>query len=170
MVSEITLSGYVGGEVEFVRGEGWSAARFRLGSTPYWRKGDEWVNGNTTWMTIRVHGAMAENVRDSVRKGDPMVVTGRLRTRSWKAVDGAVHEQLVIEAQALGHDMARGVSTLVRPDRSVTPITETEPMGPPEEEMPEAEPASPTHLDPSGLGEEIPVTAEDVDYEKDVIE
>jgi len=156
MVSEITLSGYVGSEVDFAKGEGWSSARFRLGSTPYWRKGDEWVNGQTTWMTIRAYGTMAENVRASVRKGDPMVVSGRLRTRSWTAVDGSIHEQLVIEAQALGHDMARGVSSLVRRDRASVPVTESEPMGPPEEEMPEVESAEPTSPDPRGLGEEIP--------------
>jgi len=169
MVSEITLSGYVGSEVEFASGEGWSAARFRLGSTPYWRKGEEWVNGNTTWMTIRVHGTMAENVRDSVRKGDPMVVSGRLRTRSWKAVDGSVHEQLVIEAQSLGHDMARGVSTLVRPDRVSLPASESEPMGPPEEEMSAVAPAGPTQLDISGLGEQIPGDADD-EGDDDVLE
>jgi len=169
MVSQITLSGYVGSDVEYVKGDGWSAARFRLGSTPYWRRGEEWVNGQTTWMTVRVHGTMAENVRDSVRKGDPMIVSGRLRTRSWGTADGAHHEQLVIEAQALGHDMARGVSTLVRPDRASMPIAESEPLEPPEEAMPEVDSMEPTRPDTRGLGEAIPTGAEDVDDE-DAIE
>jgi len=134
MESQITLAGYVGNDVEFSSGDGWQAARFRLGCTPSWRKGIAWVNGETTWMTIRVSGNTALNVRDSVRKGDPMLVNGRLRTRAWKAADGTRREQLVVEAYSLGHDLSRGVSTYIRPERVDPPPEEDEPLGPSEEE------------------------------------
>jgi len=135
MESQITLTGYVGSDVEYVRGNGWVAARFRLGCTPHWRKGTEWVNGTTTWLSIRTSGLTADNVRDSVRKGDPMVVTGRLRTRGWDDSNNVHHEQLVVEAFALGHDMARGVSNYMRPAKASVQVFEDEPLGPSEEDL-----------------------------------
>jgi len=134
MESQISLVGYVGNDVEFSAGDGWQAARFRLGCTPRWRKGIAWVNGETTWMTIRTYGNTALNVRDSVRKGDPMLVSGRLRTRIWKTVDGVKREQLVVEAYSLGHDLSRGVSTYIRPERIDPSPEEDEPLGPSEED------------------------------------
>ena len=130
MESQIALSGYVGTDVEFGSGADWTSARFRLGCTPRWRKGNEWVAGETTWMSVRVHGPTALNVRDSVRKGDPLVVCGRLRTHTWVDAGGAHREQLVVEASSLGHDMARGVSSFVRPERQLTPPADDEPLGP----------------------------------------
>lgn len=129
MESQITLSGYVGSDVEFSSGDGWSAARFRLGCTPSWRKGSEWVNGETTWWTIRVNGLMAVNVRDSVHKGDPLLVAGRVRTRVWDDAQGEHRQQVVVEAQALGHDIAKGVSSFVRAVRASARELD-EPLGP----------------------------------------
>jgi len=130
MDAQIALSGNVGNDVEFNSGDGWSLARFRLGCTPRWRKGNEWVDAETTWISVRTSGQTALNVRDSVRKGDPMVIVGRLRTRSWIDEDGVKHERLQVEATSLGHDMSRGVSTFVRPERVAPPIDEDEPLGP----------------------------------------
>ena len=130
METQISLAGNVGNDVEFVCGDGWSLARFRLGCTPHWRKGSEWVNGETIWMTVRTSGQTAVNVRDSVRKGDPLVVVGRLRNRIWTDEAGARHERQHIEALSLGHDLARGVSTFVRPERM--PFDDDEPLAPDE--------------------------------------
>ena len=136
MEAQIALSGNVGNDVEFVSGDGWSLARFRLGCTPRWRKGAEWVNAETTWITVRTSGLTAVNVRDSLRKGDPVVVVGRLRTRVWTDETGGRHEQLVVEAVSLGHDLARGVTSFVRPQRITTPDENDEPLGPDENGVP----------------------------------
>lgn len=129
METQIALSGNVGNDVEFVCGDGWSLARFRLGCTPRWRKGNEWVNAETIWMTVRTSGQTAVNVRDSVRKGDPVVVVGRLRNRIWNDEAGVRHERQHIEALSLGHDLARGVSTFVRPER-MSMVEDDEPLAP----------------------------------------
>jgi len=171
MDSQITLTGYVGNDVEYVVGDGWVAARFRLGSTPHWRKGTEWVNGNTTWLSIRTSGATADNVRDSVRKGDPMIVTGRLRTRTWEDPDHVRHEQIVVEASSLGHDLARGVSTYIRPVRAAAQAYEEEPLGPSEEDLlngakPNA--AEPDDMAPEDIADRAPdVATETEDQEGD---
>jgi len=145
MEAQIALTGNVGGDVEFASGAGWSLARFRLGSTPRWRKGDAWVNGETTWITVRAFGQTAVNVRDSVRKGDPLVIVGKLRTRAWVDEAGQRQERLQVEVTSLGHDMARGVSTFVRPERVPAAYIDDEPLVPDEfvaVETPEEDAAS----------------------------
>jgi len=129
METQISLAGNVGTEVEFSSGPGWSLARFRIACTPSWRKGGEWVNGETLWMTVRASGQTAQNVRDSVRKGDPLVVVGRLRNRIWQDAEGKRREAQQIEASSLGHDMSRGVSTFIRPER-VPAFCDDEPLVP----------------------------------------
>ena len=134
MESQVALSGYVGSDVEFITKDDWVLARFRMGCTPSWRRGEEWVNGETNWMSIRASGNMALNVRDSVRKGDPLVVIGRLRTRVWTDAQGNRRQQLLVDAMSLGHDIAKGVSTFVRPQRVVAPLEE-EPLEPDHDEV-----------------------------------
>jgi single-strand DNA-binding protein len=119
MDSMIWMSGNVGGDVEFrtVR-DGLVYADFRLGCTPrYWRDG-EWVDAATTWITVNCNQALAENIRASIRKGDAVVVVGRLRTSRWNDSDGVAHERLQIEASIVGHDLARGVARFQRTSRA----------------------------------------------------
>lgn len=117
MEAQVALSGYVGSSVEFVEGEGYCYARFRLGCTPRVRKGDGWGDAETTWIGVSASRRTARHVRDSVRKGDPVVVVGRLRTRVWVDNTGQQHEMLQVVATSLGHDLARGTSVFRRPER-----------------------------------------------------
>lgn len=119
MDSMIWMSGNVGGDVEFrtVR-DGLVYADFRLGCTPrYWREG-EWVDAATTWITVNCSQALAENVRASIRKGDAVVVVGRLRTSRWNDGEGVAHERIQIEANIVGHDLSRGVTRFQRMSRA----------------------------------------------------
>ena len=119
MDSMIWMSGNVGSDVEFrtVR-DGLVYADFRLGCTPrYWRDG-EWMDAATTWITVNCNQGLAENVRASIRKGDAVVVVGRLRTSRWNDNDGVVHERLQLEATIIGHDLSRGVTSFQRTSRA----------------------------------------------------
>ena len=53
--------------------------------TPRLRRGGDWVDGETTWYTVTAWRALADHVRDSVLKGDAVIVHGRLRTETWTA-------------------------------------------------------------------------------------
>jgi len=110
----ISLSGNVGTDVEFHEGDGWAYARFRLACTPRFQRQGEWVDGETTWLSVRATHRMARHVRDSINKGDPVVVTGRLRTHTWTDAEGERQDRLVVEAMAMGHDLSRGVSRFQR--------------------------------------------------------
>ncbi len=113
----VTLHGWVGSEVTYRCPQNVSVANFRLASTPRLKRDGKWVDGDTTWYSVTVWRHLAENVRESVRKGDAVIVHGRLRTDSWEREDGQTSSRLQIEAQLVGHDLTRGSSTFLRTQR-----------------------------------------------------
>lgn len=120
MDAQITLTGNVGTDVEAHRGDGWTYARFRLACTPRVMRDGEWVDDHTTWLTVRATNRLAENVIASVSKGDPLVVTGRVRTQVWELGTGERQDRLVVHATSIGHDLGRGTSIFVRSTRAAT--------------------------------------------------
>jgi single-strand DNA-binding protein len=118
MESYVHVTGYVGTDVELRSGSG--LATFRLATTPRYRKNGDWVDGNTTWLTVTCWRSLAEHVASSIRKGDPVIVVGRLRTNVWQGQDGPV-ERLILEAITVGHDLSRGTSAFRRIERVSVP-------------------------------------------------
>lgn len=113
----VTLHGWVGSDVSYRDPQGISVANFRVASTPRLKKEGKWVDGETTWYSVTVWRHLAVNIRDSVRKGDAVVVHGRLRTDTWKREDGETNSTLQIEASLVGHDLTRGTSRFARTPR-----------------------------------------------------
>jgi len=111
----VHMTGYVGGDVEF-RNNTVATASFRLACTPRIRRGGDWTDGETTWQTITCFRSLAENAASSVRKGDPVIVIGRLRTQVWNK-EGVQQERTVLEALTIGHDLTRGTSAFHRNER-----------------------------------------------------
>jgi len=116
----VTLHGWVGSEVTFRDPHGVSVANLRVASTPRLKREGKWVDGDTTWYSVTAWRGLADNVRASIRKGDAVIVHGRLRTDSWERSDGQTSTSLCIDASLVGHDLTRGTSTFeraVRPER-----------------------------------------------------
>ncbi|MCH4209657.1 single-stranded DNA-binding protein [Bifidobacterium sp.] len=112
----ITITGFVGADpISFGREGGPGACSFRVGSTrsSFHAASGEWKEHPTTWITIKAFRALAVNILASVRKGDPVIVTGLLNTEEWQQ-DGNNRSRIVIEASAVGHDLTRGVDTFQR--------------------------------------------------------
>lgn len=120
MEAYVHMTGYVGGDVEF-RNNTVATASFRLGCTPRLRRGGDWSDGETTWLTITCFRSLAEHAMSSVRKGDPVIVVGRLRTQVW-VKDGVQQERTVLEALTIGHDLTKGTSAFNRSERA--PVVE----------------------------------------------
>ena len=115
----VTLHGWLGTDVQ-VRQAGYAqVATFRLACTPrrYQRRTDSWVDGPTQWYTVNAWRALGHHCRDSLRQGDPVVVHGRLDTRTWTSTSGTEMTSLEVEAASVGHDLARGTSTFTRTPR-----------------------------------------------------
>ena len=117
----VTLHGWVGGEVTFREPQGVSVANLRVATTPRLRRDGRWVDGETTWYSVTAWRQLADNVRDSVRKGDAVIVHGRLRTDTWERADGQLSSTLCIEASLVGHDLTRGTTTFTRTVRAERP-------------------------------------------------
>lgn len=125
MDAMVWMTGYVGGEVEYrTVKEELTFASFRLACTPRMWRGGEWVDGETTWIVVSCSRGLADNVRSSVGKGDPVVVAGKLRTDRWTDAQGGSHERMVIEAVSVGHDLSRGTSVFRRTSRGAQPVAE----------------------------------------------
>lgn len=118
----VTFQGWVGNDVVYRETPQGNVANLRVGSTPrIRRRSGEWVDGDTSWFSVACWRTLAEHVRDSVRKGDPVLVHGRLRADVWEREDGQTSTTYVVEASYLGHDLSRGTSSFVRsvpPERS----------------------------------------------------
>jgi single-strand DNA-binding protein len=131
MEAQVHVTGYAGTEVE-TRGNG-TVSAFRLACTPRIKSKTGWSDGNTTWIEVACFRTLAQHVAQSVRKGDPVLVVGRLRTNVWEK-DGQTHEKLVLEADLVGHDLNRGTSAFRRPAR-LTATESQEVVEPPTDDM-----------------------------------
>ncbi|MGC3954378.1 MAG: single-stranded DNA-binding protein [Propionicimonas sp.] len=117
MEAQVWLTGRVGGEVE-LRDAASPWATFRLGCTPRTVRGGEWGDEQTIWVTVSCSHRLAEHVRQSLHKGDPVIVVGRLRSRHWVDANGVEHDQLQIRASTVGHDLTAGTSNFYRVKRT----------------------------------------------------
>lgn len=120
------IVGFVGTDVDHRRvGEATDLSTFRLASTPRrWDKAQQqYVDGTTNWITVQCWRSLGVHARDSLRRGDPVIVIGRLRTEEW-VKDEVRHSRLVIDATTVGHDLSRGVSRFVKATRPHEPATE----------------------------------------------
>lgn len=90
---------------------------FRIASTPRHLKEGQWTSGATAYFAVSCFGALGRNVFGSVHRGDPVVIRGRLRMRTWEK-DGVTHTSADVEAIAVGHDLTLGTAVFHRPSRN----------------------------------------------------
>jgi single-strand DNA-binding protein len=79
-----------------------------------------WVDGDTHYFSVSCWRSLASNVVQSLAKGMPVAVTGRLRSREVERPCGESAHTIRyydIEAVAVGPDLARGVATFTRVKR-----------------------------------------------------
>ena len=112
----LTLVGWVATEPKIYTGVGNTPfTSFRMASTRRYfdRAAGAWVDGRTEWFTIKAWRQQAQNVAESLRKSDPVIVQGRLVTEEWTGPDGP-RTTLVLEAAAIGPDLSFGQARFAR--------------------------------------------------------
>jgi single-strand DNA-binding protein len=112
----ITLQGYVGGDVRIRSAGDTEVATFRVACTPRrWSRRDQsWVDAPTQWYAVNCWRALAHHVDRSVRRGDPVVVHGRLSPNAWTNSEGVEVVTYEVEAQFVGHDLNRGTTSFTK--------------------------------------------------------
>ena len=118
----ITLRGFVTAEPKL-----WQptpthtpVTEIRVGSTPRRlnRATGEWEDGETSYYTIKCWRRLAVNVKGCLRKGDMILVRGKVVMRTWVDDQQRNRVQMQVEADAVGHDLAFGWSHFNRGDQS----------------------------------------------------
>jgi single-strand DNA-binding protein len=119
--AQLTVVGYVASTPTLiVTKAGQFVANMRVGVTP--RRQDketgQWSDGDTSYVTVTCWRSLATNVAACLRKGDPVVVKGRMRVRQFDDKDGNQRTAVEVDASTLGHDLTRGVAHFLRTKRS----------------------------------------------------
>lgn len=119
--AQVFLAGYVASEPRFrtIAG-GTPTAQIRVAYTPRRidRETGEWSDAQTTFVNVVCWRTLARNVALCLRKGEPVVVRGRLQIRRYEDKQGMARFVTEIDASSLGHDLARGVAHFQRTRRS----------------------------------------------------
>ena len=124
--SYVTLQGWVGGEVD-VRDVGETkCASFRVGSTPRYNRNGTWVDGQTSWYTVNCWRGLGSNVHQSLKRGDAVVVHGRVRVDVWEREGQSSSVTWIIDATFVGHDLTKGTSSFVKTARQARDPRENE--------------------------------------------
>ena len=67
---------------------GIAVTNLRVAVTQRIQQDGEWRDGDTSFLKVNVWRGQAEHLADSLSKGDRVMVTGRLRQRSWETPEG----------------------------------------------------------------------------------
>ncbi|GAA5029870.1 single-stranded DNA-binding protein [Microbacterium fluvii] len=130
MSDSITIVGNIATDPHFRRSQnGVTITSFRLASTQRVqdRATGAWSDGDTNWYSVSTYRALADHSFASLRKGERVIVTGRLRIRDWEA--GDKHGTSVdIDADAVGHDLLWGTTLFTRdaPPTGAAPASPTD--------------------------------------------
>lgn len=118
----ITVVGWVAQDPHFeILDSGMPLMSLRIGSTPrrYDRELGQWRDDEPMFLTANCWRTLADNLQQcGLKRGDPVIVTGRLRIREYTKGDGRHRLNAQVEATTVGHDLSRGIAKFQRAQRS----------------------------------------------------
>ena len=90
-----------------------------MASTPrrYDSQSGQWVDGEALFLTCNVWRQAAENVANSLTKGDRVIVNGRLRQRSFETREGEKRTVFEVEADEVGPSLKYATSQVTKTPR-----------------------------------------------------
>jgi single-strand DNA-binding protein len=98
-----------------------AVANFTVASTPRLFKDGEWRDGDAVFMRCNVWRQAAENVAESLSKGNRVIVQGRLRQRSYEAKDGHKVTVMELEVDEVGPSLKFAQAAVQRAARGDAP-------------------------------------------------
>ena len=103
--TQITIAGNLVDDPELrFTPAGQPVAKFRVASTPRFRDNStgEWKDGDSLFLTCNVWRQAAENVAESLTRGMRVIVSGRLRQRSYETKEGEKRTVYEVEVDDVG--------------------------------------------------------------------
>lgn len=74
----------------------------------------KWENHEETWWRVTAWDQLAENVAETLTKGDPVIVVGRSFMEGYTTKDGEARQSLKVNAFNVGLDLKRRQATVRR--------------------------------------------------------
>ena len=119
--TQITIAGNLVDDPELrFTPAGQPVARFRVASTPRFRDNatGEWKDGDSLFLTCNVWRQAAENVAESLTRGMRVIVSGRLRQRSYETKEGEKRTVYEVEVNDVGPSLRNASAKVNRVARS----------------------------------------------------
>lgn len=99
---------------------GAAVANFTVASTPriYDRQSGEWKDGEALFLRCNIWREAAENVAESLTRGSRVIVTGRLKQRSFETREGEKRTVVEIEVDEIGPSLRYATAKVNKASRS----------------------------------------------------
>ncbi|GIJ50804.1 single-stranded DNA-binding protein [Virgisporangium aliadipatigenens] len=99
---------------------GAAVAKFRVASTPrFMDKGtNEWKDGEPLFLACTVWRQAAENVAESLQRGARVIVSGRLKQRSYETQQGEKRTVIELEVDEIGPSLRYATAKVQKMQRS----------------------------------------------------
>jgi single-strand DNA-binding protein len=99
---------------------GQPVATFRVASTPRIRDAatNEWKDGDSLFLSCNVWRQAAENVAESLQRGMRVIVSGRLRQRSYETKEGEKRTVYEVEVDDVGPSLRNASAKVTKAQRS----------------------------------------------------
>lgn len=118
-LARVEIDGRMAGdpELQFLP-SGAAVATFRVATSDRKKEGDQWVDGPATFITVKCWREMAENVAESLHRGDPVFVAGKLEERQWTNNEGQERRSMEVTADVVGPSLRWCSARVSRTQRS----------------------------------------------------
>lgn len=99
---------------------GAAVANFTVASTPrtFDRASGEWKDGEALFLRCNIWRQAAENVAESLTRGSRVIVTGRLKQRSFETKEGEKRTVFEVEVDEIGPSLRYATAKVNRAQRS----------------------------------------------------
>ena len=99
---------------------GQPVAKFRAASTPRYldKSTNEWKDGDSLFLTCTVWRQAAENVAESLQRGMRVIVTGRLKQRSYETKEGEKRTVYELEVDEVGPSLKSASAKVTKATRT----------------------------------------------------
>ena len=119
--TQITIAGNLVDDPELrFTPAGQPVAKFRIASTPRYldKTTNEWKDGDSLFLTCNVWRQAAENVAESLQRGMRVIVSGRLRQRSYETKEGEKRTVYEVEVDDVGPSLRNASAKVNRVART----------------------------------------------------
>ena len=98
---------------------GAAVANFTVASTPrtFDRQSQEWKDGEALFLRCNVWRQAAENVAESLTRGSRVIVSGRLKQRSFDTKEGEKRTVIELEVDEIGPSLRYATAKVTRASR-----------------------------------------------------